>query len=101
MSFYRGGERGVFACATIPDKQWVSTVYPNGKLQAIFSLIQIPHFTQTKNLNQKIGLGFPWRKGREDVRILFQKPKFPTQRLCFIGLEHPIVLAYIKISSSY
>ena len=29
--YLRGGERGIFACATIPDKQWVSTVYPKGK----------------------------------------------------------------------
>ena len=46
---FRGASKGTFACATIPDKQWGSTVYPNGKLHiAIFSLIQVPFYTIQK-----------------------------------------------------
>ncbi|MBR2498396.1 MAG: hypothetical protein IKB67_01640, partial [Clostridia bacterium] len=46
---FHGASKGTFACATIPDKQWVSTVYPNGKLHiAIFSLIQVPFYTIQK-----------------------------------------------------
>ena len=30
--FVSGRSDGIFACATIPDKQWVATVYPTGNL---------------------------------------------------------------------
>ena len=43
LSVFFGTPSGNLACATIPDKQWVSTVYPKGKLQAIFSLIRFPY----------------------------------------------------------
>ena len=55
--FLYGRSDGIFACATIPDKQWVSTVYPIGKLQAIFSLIQTPSH---KKKGQSKDCHFSW-----------------------------------------
>lgn len=37
VPYFVGGKNGILACATIPDKQWVSTVYPKGKFVNKFS----------------------------------------------------------------
>ena len=50
MVFFIGVKDGTFARATIPDKQWVTTVYPYGKFASKFS----PHSSPIKFLTNQI-----------------------------------------------